>query len=124
MRLGVYSLQGLIADSGSSVREGALYAFTNRPRTLPRMVLFDGTGLYVHQAAGEGYVQLTAHSKPRGGRVGGCTSLCVLAPAEGHRAAQGNAQAVVREVTRCACCRGAPLLFFVQKICLTHNLPW
>lgn len=62
IRLGVYSLQGLIADSGSSVREGALYAFTNLPRTLPRMVLFDGTGLYVHQAAGEGYVQLTAHS--------------------------------------------------------------
>ncbi len=45
MRLGVYSLQGLIAGSGCSVREGAHYAFTNRPRTLLRTVWFDGTGL-------------------------------------------------------------------------------
>lgn len=45
MRLGVYSLQGLIAGSGCSVREGAHYAFTNRPHTLLRTVWFDGTGL-------------------------------------------------------------------------------
>ena len=31
MRLGVYSLQGLIAGSGCSVREGAHYVFTNWP---------------------------------------------------------------------------------------------
>lgn len=46
MRLGMFRLQGVIADQlNRAMQKGAFYIFINRSHTLLKAVWFDGTGL-------------------------------------------------------------------------------